>query len=80
MRSSWVSSRVRRDRVRGAGADARERRAEEACTADGVEHTCLGYGVSVKLKWDALLLEVRHEGGYPSDERPSTGGPGRVGT
>jgi hypothetical protein len=69
MRSSWVGSRVRRDRVRGAGIDARGRcaavpeetlailksGAEEALAADGVERTRLGYGVLVKLKGDELL-------------------------
>jgi hypothetical protein len=72
MRSSWVGSRVRRDRVRGAGIDARGRcaavpeetlailksGAEEALAADGVARTRLGYEVLVKLKMDDLLEQA----------------------
>jgi hypothetical protein len=60
---------VGRDRVRGAGVDAREsrvvrpenrlatlgRRAGEALGADGVARTRLAYEVLVKLKVDELL-------------------------
>jgi hypothetical protein len=68
MRSSWVSSR-RRDRVCGAGIDARERcaalaedtltmlrhRAEEALAKGRVGRVHLGYEVLLKLKLDELL-------------------------
>jgi hypothetical protein len=68
MRSSGVSSR-RRDRVCGAGIDARKRcaalaedtltilrhRAEEALAKGGVGRVHLGYEVLRKLKWDELL-------------------------
>lgn len=68
MRSSWVSSR-RRDRVCGAGIDARERcatrpedtltilrhRAEEALAKGRVGRVHLGYEVLLELKLDELL-------------------------
>ena len=68
MRSSWVSSR-RRDRVCGAGIDARKRcaalaedtltilrhRAEEALAKGRVGRVHLGYEVLPKLKLDELL-------------------------
>jgi hypothetical protein len=66
---SWVSSRVRRDRVREAGIDACERcaarpeetltilrhRAEEALAKGRVGRVHLGYEVLLKLKSDELL-------------------------
>jgi hypothetical protein len=85
MTSNWVSSRVRRDHVRGSGADAREsraalsdealatrgRRAEGALAADGVPRMCFGYEVLVKLKVDELL--ERED--LPADARASQSDP-----
>jgi hypothetical protein len=83
MTSSWVSSRVRRDHVRGSGVDAREIRAtlpedalatlghhtEEALAAEGVARTRLGYEMLVKLKMDELLEREY----LPADASPKGG-------
>jgi hypothetical protein len=83
MTSNWVSSRVRRDHVRGSGADAREsraarpddtlatlgHRADEALATDGVARTRLGYEVLVKLKRD----ELREREDLPTDVREDGG-------